>query len=419
MQIARPYRDLWWWLHTETPPYRYYCYSGGRASGKSTAVAQSLILRASVQPITVLCAREFQNSITDSVYKLLTGTIEKFGLQGFEIRRDGIGHVNGSSFIFRGLHDNIQSIKSIEGIDVCWIEEAQTISQTSLTTLIPTIRKPNSTLIFTWNPLTSHDPVWTYFITTDSEERLRQTCHWHTTYEDVRRLISQDVLDMIEADKETADYGHVWLGLPYADTDNQLISDAMISEALHRTPSDGPVTFGVDVARYGNDRTALTIKRGNRVETLESWTHTSIVETAERIRLHASRHQPIDIRIDDTGVGGGLTDLLKSWGLPTTGINYAGKPKDPQYPNIASELWFDFANMLPQLGINPQIPDLAKLTTELTTRKWHINSRNQRQIESKQDYKDTMNLGSPDLADSLLLACYEPPKLPSWDVMVC
>jgi phage terminase large subunit len=419
MQIAKPYRDLWWWLHTETPPYRYYCYSGGRASGKSTAVAQSLILRASVQPITVLCAREFQNSITDSVYKLLTGTIEKFGLQGFEIRRDGIGHVNGSSFIFRGLHDNIQSIKSIEGIDVCWIEEAQTISQASLTTLIPTIRKTNSTLIFTWNPLTSHDPVWTYFITTDSKERLRQTCHWHTTYEDVRRLISQDVLDMIEADKQTADYGHVWLGLPYADTDNQLISDAMLNEALHRTPSDGPVTFGVDVARYGNDRTALTIKQGNRIETLESWTHTSIVETAERIKLHASRHQPIDIRIDDTGVGGGLTDLLKSWGLPATGINYAGKPKDPQYPNIASELWFDFANMLPQLGINPRIPDLAKLTTELITRKWHINSRNQRQIESKQDYKDAMNLGSPDLADSLLLACYEPPKLPSWDVIVC
>lgn len=419
MQIARPYRDLWWWLHTETPPYRYWCYSGGRASGKSTAVAQSLILRASVQPITVLCAREFQNSITDSVYKLLTGTIEKLGLQGFEIRRDGISHINGSSFIFRGLHDNLQSIKSIEGIDVCWVEEAQTISKTSLTTLIPTIRRPNSTLIFTWNPLTSHDPIWTYFITTDSEERLHQTCHWHTTFNDVRRLLSQDVLDMIEADKQTADYGHVWLGLPYADTDNQLISDTMINEAIHRTPSDGPVTFGVDVARYGNDRTALTIKKGNHIETLESWTHSSIVDTAERIRLRASQYHPIDIRIDDTGVGGGLTDLLKTYGLPVTGINYAGKPKDPQYPNIASELWFDFATMLPQLSINPQLADLAKLTTELTTRKWQITSRNQRQIESKQDYKDSMNLGSPDLADSLLLACYEPPKLPSWDVMIC
>lgn len=419
MQIARPYRDLWWWLHTGTPPYRYYCYSGGRASGKSTAVAQSLILRASVQPITVLCAREFQNSITDSVYKLLTGTIEKFGLQGFEIRRDGIGHINGSSFIFRGLHDNLQSIKSIEGIDVCWVEEAQTISQTSLTTLIPTVRKANSTLIFTWNPLTSHDAVWSYFVSTDSEERLRQTCHWHTTFEDVRRLLSQDVIDMVEADKQTVDYGHVWLGLPYADTDNQLISDTMINEAIRRTATDGPVTFGVDVARYGNDRTALTVKKGNHIESLESWTHASIVDTGERIRLRATQYQPIDIRIDDTGVGGGLTDLLKSWGLPATGINYAGKPKDPQYPNVASELWFDFATMLPQLSINPQIADLPKLTTELTTRKWHITSRNQRQIESKQAYKDSMNLGSPDLADSVLLACYEPPKLPSWDVMVC
>lgn len=419
MQIARPYRDLWWWLHTETPPYRYYCYSGGRASGKSTAVAQSLILRASVHPITVLCAREFQNSITDSVYKLLTSTIEKLGLQGFEVRRDGISHINGSSFIFRGLHDNIQSVKSIEGIDVCWVEEAQTISKASLTTLIPTIRKTNSTLIFTWNPLTSHDPVWTYFVSTDSEERLHQTCHWHTTFEDVKRLLSQDVIDMIEADRQTADYGHVWLGLPYSDTDNQLISDSMLNEAIRRTALDGPVTFGIDVARYGNDRTALTIKKGNQIETLESWTHASIVDTAERIRLHASQYHPIDIRIDDTGVGGGLTDLLKSWGLPTTGINYAGKPKDPQYPNIASELWFDFATMLPHLSINPQLADLAKLTTELTTRKWQITSRNQRQIESKQNYKNNMNLGSPDLADSLLLACYEPPKLPSWDVAIC
>lgn len=419
MQIARPYRDLWWWLHTETPPYRYYCYSGGRASGKSTAVAQSLILRAASQPITVLCAREFQNSITDSVYKLLTGTIEKFGLQGFEIRRDGIGHINGSSFIFRGLHDNLQSIKSIEGVDVCWVEEAQTVSKASLTTLIPTIRKTNSTLIFTWNPLTSHDAVWSYFVTSDSIERHKQTCHWHTTFEDVKRLLSPDVLAMVEADRQAPDYGHVWLGLPYADTDNQLISDDMLTEAIRRPALTGPTTFGVDVARYGSDRTALTIKTGNHIQTLESWTHSSIVDTGERIRLRASQHHPIDIRVDDTGVGGGLTDLLKSWGLPATGINYAGKPKDPQYPNVASELWFDFAAMLPQLSINPQLTDLAKLTTELTTRKWQITSRNQRQIESKQDYKDSMNLGSPDLADSVLLACYEPPQLPSWDVMVC
>jgi phage terminase large subunit len=419
MQIARPYRDLWWWLHTETPPYRYYCYSGGRASGKSTAVAQSLILRAASQPITVLCAREFQNSISDSVHKLLVGTIRKFGLQGFETTRDGISHINGSTFIFRGLHNNLQSIKSIEGVDVCWVEEAQTISHASLTTLIPTIRKTNSTLIFTWNPLTSHDAVWTYFVTSDSIERHKQTCHWHTTFEDVKRLLSPDVLAMVEADRQAPDYGHVWLGMPYADTDNQLISDDMLAEAIRRPALDGPTTFGVDVARYGNDRTALTIKKGNHIETLESWTHSSIVDTAERIRLRASQQHPIDIRIDDTGVGGGLTDLLKSWGLPATGINYAGKPKDPQYPNVASELWFDFATMLPNLSINPQLTDLAKLTTELTTRKWQITSRNQRQIESKQDYKDSMNLGSPDLADSVLLACYEPPQLPSWDVMVC
>ena len=240
MKIAKPYRDLWWWLHSETPPYRYYCYSGGRASGKSTSVAQSLILRAASQPITVLCAREFQNSITDSVHKLLADTIESFGVKGFEVTRDAIRHINGSMFIFRGLHNNLESIKSIEGVDVCWVEEAQTISKESLTTLIPTIRRPNSTLIFTWNPLTSHDPVWSYFITGDSEERRRQTCHWHTTYNDVRRLLSQDVLDMIRADQQSADYAHIWLGLPYSDTDNQLISDNMISAAVQRISIHAP-----------------------------------------------------------------------------------------------------------------------------------------------------------------------------------
>lgn len=419
MKIAKPYRDLWWWLHSETPPYRYYCYSGGRVSGKSTSVAQSLILRAATQPITVLCAREFQNSITDSVHKLLADIIESSGMKGFEVTRDAIRHINGSLFIFRGLHNNLQSIKSIEGVDVCWVEEAQTISKENLTTLIPTIRRPNSTLIFTWNPLTSHDPVWTYFITCDSEERRRQTCHWHTTYNDVRRLLSQDVLDMIRADQQSADFAHIWLGLPYSDTNNQLISDTMINEAVQRKPLTGLVTFGVDVARYGNDRTALCIKQGNRISILESWTHSSIVDTAERIKLRADQYKPVAIRVDDTGVGGGLTDLLKTNGLPVDAINYAGKAKDQQYPNIASELWFDFANMLPSLSINPNLEDFAKLSNELTTRQWKITSRNQRQIESKQDYKDRENLGSPDLADAVLLACYEPPKLPSWNVSVC
>lgn len=175
----------------------------------------------------------------------------------------------------------------------------------------------------------------------------------------------------------------------------------------------------MDVARYGTDRTALCIKQGNRISILESWTHSSIVDTAERIKLRAEQYKPVAIRVDDTGVGGGLTDLLKINGLPVDAINYAGKAKDPQYPNVASELWFDFATMLPSLSINPNLDDFAKLSSELTTRRWKITSRNQRQIESKQDYKDRENLGSPDLADAVLLACYEPPKLPSWDVAIC
>ena len=118
LTIARAYRPLWWWVNNDKPPYRYYAYSGGRASGKSTSIAQSLACRAATQAIRILCAREYQNSIADSVHRLLSDQINRLGLQGYTVTRDDITHINGSTFIFRRLHNNLDSIKSIEGIDV-------------------------------------------------------------------------------------------------------------------------------------------------------------------------------------------------------------------------------------------------------------------------------------------------------------
>lgn len=418
--IPTTYKPLWWWTQTNEPPYRYYCYSGGRASGKSTAVAQSLVCRAITQPITVLCAREYQNSIRDSVHKLLAETIEAMNLPGYTITRDAITHSNGSQFIFRGLHSNLQSVKSMEGIHVCWVEEAQTITRESLDVLIPTIREPGSTLIFTWNPLTVTDPVMQYFVTHATDERKTQTYYKHTTWRDIRDLLNASITGMIEADRNSAEYAHVWEGEPYSTTTNQIITPTDLYKTLDTPPEDGPVSIGVDVARYGTDRTAMTIKRGNTIERIEAWRHLSLTASADIITRTIQDTQAEMIRIDDTGVGGGLTDILtQRHGHKIQGINFAGKPKRPDtYPNIASELWFDFATQLPQLHFARDMEHWPELVEELTTRTWKINSRNQRQVESKQDWKDRSTLGSPDLADSLLLACYQPPQLPSWNVQI-
>ena len=113
----------------------------------------------------ILCARQFQNSIKDSVLSLLAEQIEVLGMQGhYTVQRDAIYGANGTEFIFRGLHNNHASIKSINGVTLCWVEEGQSVSQSSLDVLIPTIRAPGSQLIFTFNVDLEKDPVYKMFL---------------------------------------------------------------------------------------------------------------------------------------------------------------------------------------------------------------------------------------------------------------
>lgn len=113
-------------------PSRYKVIYGGRGSGKSVSVAKALLLQASQTPLRILCARELQTSIRDSVHKLLSDEIAELGLGGFyEIQNAAILGANGSEFIFKGLKHNVSEVKSMQGIDRCWVEEAQVVSKAS------------------------------------------------------------------------------------------------------------------------------------------------------------------------------------------------------------------------------------------------------------------------------------------------
>jgi phage terminase large subunit len=139
---------------------RYFAIHGGRGSGKTRSVATVLLLRASAKTLRVLCARQIQKSIKDSVKRVLDDEIERLGLGDFYNSTDTeIRGANGSLFIFAGLQSNIDSIKSMEGIDICLVDEAQSLRQEALDVLIPTIRKPGSQIIFTWNPKSPKNPV--------------------------------------------------------------------------------------------------------------------------------------------------------------------------------------------------------------------------------------------------------------------
>lgn len=142
-------------------PARYKGAYGGRGSGKSHFFAETALDRCIAAPTRIVCIREVQNSIKDSVRQLLVDKITKLDVADqFEVVRDEIRGANGSLIIFRGMNDaNADNIKSLEGYDIAWVEEAHTLSQRSLELLRPTIRKDGSELWFSWNPRNKSDPV--------------------------------------------------------------------------------------------------------------------------------------------------------------------------------------------------------------------------------------------------------------------
>jgi len=146
-------------------PARYKVYYGGRGGAKSWNFARVLLILAYQGPIRVLCAREIQNTVNDSVHAILKQQIKDMGLQDYYAVTDKsiIGHL-GSEFSFRGLRHNADGLKSFEGADICWVEEAQSVSDESWDILIPTIRKERSEIWASFNPDWQTDPVWQRFV---------------------------------------------------------------------------------------------------------------------------------------------------------------------------------------------------------------------------------------------------------------
>lgn len=151
-------------------PSRYKVLYGGRGGAKSWGVARALLIKGAKTPLRILCAREFQSSIQDSVHRLLSDQIEALGLSAFyEIQKASIRGANGTEFGFEGIRHNVSKIKSYEGADICWVEEADQVSRSSWEVIVPTIRKEyadgtTSEIWLTFNPQLETDETYKRFI---------------------------------------------------------------------------------------------------------------------------------------------------------------------------------------------------------------------------------------------------------------
>ena len=215
---------------------RHIVLYGGRASGKSTSVALSLLVLGMNKKLRILCTREVQNSIADSVHKLLSDLISKYKLNTWEVQKDIIRNKQtGSEIFFKGLHNNSQSIKSIEGIDIVWIEEAQSVSADSINTLVPTIRKAGSRLIWTFNRLTENDPVWELIVKKADGRTFVQKINSDA----IESLLSKEIIE--EREKMRIDnpemFEHVWLGEPMTAK-----TGSVFGKQLAQARSEGRIT---------------------------------------------------------------------------------------------------------------------------------------------------------------------------------
>lgn len=243
---------------------RYRGAKGGRASGKSHFFAEAIVERLIMDPDTkVICIREVQRSLEFSSLQLIKDKIEGMGLgQYFEIQKNRVLSINGSGIvIFQGMQDHTaESVKSLEGFDIAWIEEAQSMSSRSLELLDPTIRKEGSELWFSWNPNLDTDPVEQIFRNNENAvlvhvNYLQNPFVNEATKEMAVRSRSNNVLK----------YNHIWLGDYMKEVEGSLWNGDLIEKCRvkpEELPDFSRIVVAIDPSVTGNansDETGIIV----------------------------------------------------------------------------------------------------------------------------------------------------------------
>jgi phage terminase large subunit len=235
-------------------PARYKVFYGGRGGAKSWSFSRALVRAAKEKPLRILCTREFQSSIGDSVYRLIADQITEAGFDDFfNVTQASITSAAGAQFLFKGLRRSIQEIKSTEGIDICWVEEAQSISNSSWEILIPTIRKECSEIWISFNPEDEKDPTYQRFVINTPPNTIIEKVGWEDNPH-LPATLEAERLYMLAVDPEA--YDHVWGG------NCRTISDAVIFRNRFEVSTfDGPIPgtrlyYGADWG-FSQDPTAL------------------------------------------------------------------------------------------------------------------------------------------------------------------
>lgn len=305
-------------------PARYKVAYGGRGSGKSWGIARALLLMGVERPLRILCAREIQKSIADSVHKLIADQIDALNLDAYyTVQETKIYGPNGTEFLFGGLKHNVNSIKSTEGIDIAWIEEAQTVSKSSWDVLIPTIRKEGSEIWVSFNPDLEVDETYQRFVVNPSPGTVAVKVNYldNPWFPDVLRVEAEH-LKATNPDS----YSHIWEGNCISALDGAVYANeirlATSEDRISKVPYDAskPVSTYWDLG-YGDYTSIWFIQQVGfefRVLDFEEGSQQALPyylkKLQERPYVYGTHYLPWDGAPKQLGTGKSILDLIRAAG---------------------------------------------------------------------------------------------------------
>ena len=392
----------------ELGKYRYYLADGGRGSGKSQALARIILYICEKRKVRVCCGRETQNSIEESVYRLLVDLIRSFNLN-FKVTSSKIIHnVTGSEIIFKGFRENgVENVKGMEGFDIVWIDEAQTLTKRTIDVVVPTVRKPNSVIWFSMNRFVRGDPAYEFCIS-------RPNClHVHIDYFE-NPFCPQELKDEAEICKQNneGEYRHIWLGEPMAQAEDYLFNFAKL-EKMDKTQAWGDVfmparVVGIDFAAQGSDLSVFTVL--DRVSQVhwkvayqEAWSEADAMVSTGKIIDLLGRFKPTASCIDVGGMGYVVFNRLQEMGVRINAFNGAEqKNVPPEYGNTRAWGYYKLKEYIDNEWLIMNSPITIK---ELEDIRFKYKSNGERLIMSKDEMRK-QGIHSPDRADSLMMAVF-------------
>lgn len=426
-------------------PARNRVLYGGRNSTKSWDAGGFACFLADNYKLRILCVRQFQNKIEESVYALLKVQINRFGLAPrFDIQRNKIyNRRTGSEFMFYGLWRSIDEIKSLEGIDILWIEEAHNLTAEQWETLEATIRKDFSQVWIIFNPKLASDFVYKRFVVNPPPDTVVR----HINY--TENAFLSDVSRRIIEDKKLNDpegYQHIYLGVPRENDDSVIIKRSWVMAAIdaHLTLKIDPVgskRMGFDIADSGLDKCANIYAHGWVALWADLWKaqEDELLKSCTRTYM-AARERSASIIYDSIGVGaaagakfgeinkvGDDETIRVSYNKFNAGggvfqpdkIYYEGTKNKDMFSNIKAQAWWLLAdrfrntynavthgqkfNIDQMISISSKISHLELLIDELTTPKRDYDQNGRVQVESKKDLAKRL-VPSPNMADALVMA---------------